>query len=141
MSHFAKINAEDIVEQVIVAEQDFIDTQEGTWVQTSYNTRGGVHYTYEEHTQTIDGEEITDIRPVPSGEDGLRKNFAGVGFIYDADRDAFYSPQPYASWGLNETTCLWEAPIPYPNANEFVTQFATPEYIWDESTTSWVEVE
>ena len=140
MAHFAEI-VDGIVQRVIVAEQDFIDTQEGTWVQTSYNTRGGVHYTYEEHTQTIDGEEITDIRPVPSGEDGLRKNFAGVGFIYDADRDAFYSPQPYASWGLNETTCLWEAPIPYPSADEFVTQFATPEYIWDESTTSWVEVE
>lgn len=140
MAHFAEV-VDGIVQRVIVAEQDFVDTQEGTWVQTSYNTRGGVHYTYEENTQTIDGEEITDTRPVPSGKAGLRKNFAGIGYIYDADRDAFYSPQPYASWELNETTCLWEAPIPYPNANEFVTQFPTPEYIWDESTTSWVEVE
>jgi|TARA_B110000908_G_C10008562_1_gene337493 hypothetical protein len=140
MAHFANI-VEGIVQRVIVAEQDFVDTQEGTWVQTSYNTHGGVHWTTEEEIITIDGVDITHNKPIPSGGVALRKNYAGVGFIYDADRDAFYPPQPYASWELNESTCCWEAPIPYPNADEFVTQFATPQYNWDESTTSWVEVE
>lgn len=86
MSHFAKV-VDGIVEQVIVAEQDFIDTQEGTWVQTSYNTYGGVHST---------------------GKTPLRKNYAGAGMVYDAGRDAFYAPQPSeGEWNLNEDTCLW----------------------------------
>ena len=132
MAHFAEV-VDGIVQRVIVAEQDFIDTQQGTWVQTSYNTRGGVHYTYEEHTQTIGGEEITDIRPVPSGKAGLRKNFAGIGYVYDADRDAFYAPQPYPSWTLNEDSCLWEPPVAYPDGRG--------PYVWDEDAGEWVEVE
>jgi len=130
MAHFAKV-VDEIVEKVIVAEQDFIDTQEGTWVQTSYNTKGGVHYTYEEHAQTIDGEEIVDIRPVPSGEAGLRKNYAGVGFTYDEERDAFIPPQPYPSWTLNEDTCLWDSPVPYPEEGV---------HEWDEDNQEWVEL-
>ena len=96
MSHFAKINNK-IVEKVIVAEQNFIDTQEGIWVQTSYNN-------------------------------SFRKNYAGIGHTYDETRDAFYAPQPYPSWTLNETTCQWEAPTPYPDDGR---------YTWNENTLSW----
>ena len=132
MAHFANI-VEGIVQQVIVAEQDFIDTQEGTWVQTSYNTHGGVHWTTEEVTVTLGGQTITSPKPVPSGGVALRKNYAGIGDTYDAERDAFYSSQPYTSWTLNEETCLWEAPTAYPDDRS--------PYNWDEDTTSWVEVE
>jgi hypothetical protein len=107
MAHYAKVN-NGIVEKVIVAEQDFVDTQEGTWVQTSYNTHGGAH---------------TD------GGTPLRKNYAGIGYTYDSTRDAFYAPQPYASWTLNETTCLWEPPVAMPDDGNL--------YVWDETTTSW----
>ena len=110
MSHYAKVEG-GIVTNVIVAEQDYIDTQEGTWVQTSYNTRGGKHYA-----------------PDSSTEDGttpLRKNYATIGDTYDATRDAFMRPQPYPSWTLNETTCQWEVPVAYPDDGKF--------YEWDES--------
>jgi hypothetical protein len=112
MSHFAKVN-NGIVEKVIVAEQEFInslvDTSPGTWIQTSYNTRGGQH---------------PENRP-------LRKNYAGIGYSYNHTLDAFIPPKVYASWVLNEDTCLWEAPIPMPTNGL---------YEWDEETTSWVEV-
>jgi hypothetical protein len=109
MSHFAKVE-NGVVTQVIVAEQDVIDSGLfGTgWVQTSYNTHAGQH---------------------PEGRP-LRKNYAGVGYVYDAGRDAFYAPQPYASWTLNEDTCIWSAPTPYPDDGKL--------YTWDESTISWV---
>ena len=111
MSHYAKIE-DGVVTNVIVAEQDFIDTQAGTWVQTSYNTKGSVH--------TLGGTP-------------LRKNYAGIGYVYDSDRDAFYVPQPYPSWLLNSDTCRWAAPVEYPdNVNE---------YTWNEDTISWDEVE
>ncbi len=110
MSHFAKIE-DGVVTTVIVAEQDFINTQAGTWVQTSYNTYGGQHRL---------------------GGTPLRKNYAGIGYIYDSTRNAFYTPQPYPSWTLNETSCLWEPPIAYPSDGK--------DYIWNEDTTSWVEV-
>ena len=113
MAHFAKVN-NGIVEQVIVAEPDFFDTfvdsTPGEWIQTSYNTRGGQH---------------------PEGRP-LRKNFAGIGYTYDRARDAFIPPRPYASWVLNEETCLWDAPTPMPTDGK--------NYQWDEDTTSWVEV-
>jgi hypothetical protein len=111
MSHFARIAAQGIVEQVIVAEQDFIDTlsDKTSWVQTSYNTRGGQH---------------------PEGRP-LRKNYAGIGYSYDSVRDAFIPPKPYASWVLNENTCLWDAPTPYPTDGK--------TYNWDENTQQWVE--
>lgn len=111
MSHFAKVE-NGIVTQVIVAEQDVIDSGlfgEG-WVQTSYNTFGGQH---------------------PEGRP-LRKNYAGIGFTYDAVRDAFYAPKPYDSWVLNEESCLWEAPIPMPQDGK--------DYYWDEATISWMEI-
>jgi len=117
MSHFAK------VENGIV-KQDFVDTQEGTWVQTSYNTYGGVHYSPETRE--------------PDGGVALRKNYAGIGYIYDSDRDAFYAPQPYPSWTLNESSCIWEAPIPMPDDENM--------YEWDEdayqedNTTGWITI-
>ena len=111
MAHYAKIENE-IVMRVIVAEQDFIDTQEGTWVQTSYNTYGGQH--------TL-------------GNTPLRKNYAGVGYTYDSTRDAFYGPQPYPSWVLDDNTCWWEPPVAYPDDDD------DKKYIWDEDTTSWIE--
>ena len=117
MAHYAKIE-DDIVTQLIVAEQDFVDTQEGTWVQTSYNTRGGKHYTPNSSTE----------------DDGtpLRKNYAGVGHTYDSTRDAFISPQPYTSWTLNEDTCRYDAPVAHPDDGK--------HYEWDESITNWTEI-
>ena len=111
MSHFAKIE-NGIVTQVIVAEQDVIDSGLfGTgWVQTSYNTYAGVHR---------------------NGGIALRKNYAGIGYTYDAIRDAFIPPQPYASWTLNEITCQWNAPTPMPIDNK--------QYAWNEETLSWIE--
>ena len=116
MAHFAKIN-NGIVQQVIVAEPEFFDTfvdsSPGEWIQTSYNTYGGVH---------------------KLGGTPLRKNFAGVGYTYDSTRDAFYAPQPYPSWTLNETTCLWECPVAYPDED------MTNLYNWNEETQAWDEV-
>ncbi len=111
MSHFAQVE-NGVVTQVIVAEQDVIDSGlfGSGWVQTSYNTRGG---------QRPEG------RP-------LRKNYAGIGYTYDSTRDAFIAPQPYASWLLDEQTCLWGAPTPMPIDGK--------RYAWDEATTSWIEV-
>tara|TARA_Y100000004_G_C8684191_1_gene314658 strand:- start:36 stop:404 length:369 start_codon:yes stop_codon:yes gene_type:complete len=116
MSHFAKIE-NNIVTQVIVAEQDFIDTQEGTWVQTSYNTRGGVHYQPNSNTPSEDQSKA------------LRKNYAGIGFTYDSTKDAFIPPKPYESWTLNETTCWWEAPISKPSDGQ--------SYVWNEENQQW----
>ena len=133
MSHFAKIRSSDnIVVQVIVAEQafslfkrmilglgDHLGFYENTqvdgdfyWIQTSYNTHGGVH---------------------SEGGTPLRKNYAGIGSTYDAERDAFYAPQPYPSWTLNDTSCIWEAPTAHPADGE--------RYVWNESTTSWGAVD
>jgi len=122
MAHFAKV-VNGTVSQVIVAEPEFFDTfvdsSPGTWIQTSYNTRGGIHYSPET------GE--------PDGGVALRKNYAGIGFIYDAVRDAFYAPQPYPSWTLNEDSCVWEPPVAYPTDGEM--------YNWNEETQSWDAVE
>ena len=113
MAHFAHIT-NGIVDQVIVIDEETLalghwgDPSE--WKQTSYNTHGGQH---------------PDGRP-------LRKNYAGVGYSYDEQRDAFISPKPFASWVLNETTCLWEAPTSMPTDGKM--------YRWDESTLSWVEM-
>ena len=115
MGHYAKVNS-GIVEQVIVAEADFFDTfvdsSPGQWIQTSYNTHGGVH---------------------SNGGTPLRKNYAGIGYTYDATRDAFYAPQPYPSWTLNDTSCLWEAPTARPTDGQ--------RYEWNEETTSWDAVD
>ena len=124
MGYFARVN-NGIVEEVIAAEQEFINSyvspKPGEWVQTSYNTRGGVHYARDE-----DGN-ITG--PSADQSKALRKNYAGVGFIYDMDRDAFYEPKPFDSWTLNETTCKWEAPVAYPSEGG--------PYQWNEETQTW----
>jgi hypothetical protein len=113
MSHFAKVLDGKVV-QVIVAEQEFFDTfvdsSPGAWIQTSYNTRGNQH---------------------PEGRP-LRGNYAGIGYTYDSVNDVFYEPKPFASWVLNESTWLWEAPIPMPTDDK--------QYTWNEATTAWVEV-
>ena len=123
MAHFAKV-VDGTVTQVIVAEPEFfetfVDSSPGEWIQTSYNTRGGVHYNPET------GEPSADQTKA------LRKNYAGIGFTYDRAKDAFIPPRPYASWNLNETSCLWESPVAYPDDGN--------RYTWDEATTSWVEV-
>ena len=129
MGHYAKIVNNKVV-KVIVATQDFIDGYNdnepeltkypSSWVKTSYNTRGGVHY-----------QPNTDI-PSEDQSKSLRKNFAGIGYTYDESRDAFIPPKPFDSWLLNEETCLWESPIEYPNDGN--------QYVWDESTTSWKEL-
>mgnify|MGYP003679138100 FL=1 len=108
MAHYALVE-DGVVASVIVAEQDFIDTQSGTWVQTSYNTHGGVHLT---------------------GGTPLRKNYAGVGFTYDDVLDVFYAPQPFPSWTLNATSDIWEPPIDYPDLDV--------PHTWDEASLSWV---
>lgn len=111
MAHFAKIE-DGVVINVLVADQAFIDTQEGTWVQTSYNTFGGSH---------------------TGGGVPLRKNYAGIGFAYDSSRDAFIPPKPFNSWVLNETTCQWDAPVGYPDDGK--------SYAWVEDTTNWVLID
>ena len=120
MAHFAKVN-NGIVEQVIVAEPEFFDTfvdsSPGQWIQTSYNTRGGVHYNPETGEPSADQSKA------------LRKNYAGIGYSYDAQRDAFIPPKPYASWVLNEDTCLWDAPVAMPTDGG--------RYEWNESTQAW----
>jgi hypothetical protein len=114
MAHFAKVN-NGIVVQVIVAEPEFfntfVDSSPGQWIQTSYNTHGGVH--------TLGGTP-------------LRKNYAGIGYTYDAQRDAFIPPKPFASWLLNDDTCLWDAPVEMPDDGK--------QYQWNEYTQAWVEV-
>ena len=123
MAHFAKV-VDGKVTQVIVAEPEFfntfVDTSPGEWIQTSYNTRGGVHY----DPQT--GEPSQDQTKA------LRKNFAGIGYSYNRTQDCFVPPQPYASWTLDPTTCLWNPPTAYPQDGK--------QYRWNETTTSWQEV-
>jgi hypothetical protein len=115
MSHFAKIDENNTVIQVIVIEQDVVDTglfgDPNSWIQTSYNTSGGVH---------------------KLGGTPLRKNYAGIGYTYDNTRDAFIPPKPFSSWILNENTCLYEAPTPMPTDDKM--------YSWNENTLSWVEI-
>lgn len=120
MSHFAKVT-DGIVTSVIVAELEFFDTfvdsSPGDWIQTSYNTRGNIHY----------GQDGT-----PDGGIALRGNYAGIGYIYDQENDVFYPPAPYPSWILNNTTWLWEAPVAYPTDDKL--------YAWSEDTQNWVEI-
>ena len=115
MSHFAKVE-NGIVTQVLVIEQDVVDTglfgDPTLWVQTSYNTSGGVH---------------------SQGNTPLRKNYAGIGYTYDATKDAFIPPSPYPSWLLDETTCWWNPPTPMPTREDDDQE----SLVWDETTTSW----
>ena len=124
MAHYAKVNY-GIVEKVIVAESDFfktfIDSSPGSWIQTSYNTRGGIHY---QPNSNIPSEDQSK---------SLRKNYAGIGYTYDEDRDAFIPPKPFNSWILKETTCLWNAPVAYPTDGK--------RYNWNEEIKNWELVE
>ena len=114
MAHFAKVLDGKVID-IIVAEREFFDTfvdnSAGTWIQTSYNTHGGEHRL---------------------GGTPLRKNYAAIGYVYDKSRDAFYAPKPYPSWTLNEDTCLWEAPVAYPDDGNM--------YTWNETDQQWDEV-
>ena len=117
MSHFALV-IDGIVQDVIVAGQDFVNTLPNpqNWIETSYNTRGNVHY--------------NPNTGLPDSKPPLRGNFAGIGYIYDAVNDVFYAPQPFPSWILNNSSWTWEAPTPMPNDGNI--------YIWDEPTISWI---
>ena len=127
MAHFAEVDATNTVLRVlVVSDDDEHRGQEfladdlglgGTWIQVSYNTRGGIHYGQ-------DGQ--------PDGGTAVRFNYAGPGWIYDPTADAFHAPQPYPSWSLDETF-IWQPPIPRPTDGKL--------YEWDEATTSWVEIE
>jgi hypothetical protein len=113
MAHFARVE-NGVVTQVIVIDQETLNTghwgDPASWVQTSYNTQGGVH---------------------SLGGTPLRKNYAGIGYSYDSVRDAFIPPKPFPSWVLDEITCLWSAPTPMPTDGKM--------YNWDEATVAWVE--
>jgi len=118
MSHFAQLDENNVVVRVLAIEQDVINTglfgEPSSFVQTSYNTFAGQHRL---------------------GGTPLRKNYAGIGYTYDPVRDAFIPPKPkeFGSWILNEDTCHWESPFPYPLDD-------TKDYSWDEDTLSWIEV-
>jgi hypothetical protein len=122
MAHYAKVQ-NGLVTKVIVAEAEFfetfVDDSPGDWIQTSYNTHGGIHYNPETKEPSADQSK------------SLRKNYAGIGYTYDSIRDAFISPKPFASWVLDEETCWWNAPVEKPEG----------DYRWNETTLSWVEIE
>jgi hypothetical protein len=123
LAHFARIK-DGIVDFVTVGRDDDEDREDELahdgWIykRTSYNTQGGVH---------------------SSGGTPFRKNYAGIGYTYDSERDAFIPPKPYPSWVLNEDTCLWDAPVAMPE--DAGTGEPPKRYTWDEATTSWVESE
>ena len=128
MAHYAKIE-NNIVTRVIVAEaeffDDFIDDSPGTWIKASINTRGGIHY--------------APYSNDPDDGIPLRKNYAGIGFSYDAYRDAFIPPQPFSSWVIDESTCLWKAPVDYPDDGNGYT-WNEKDQEWNESDQQWDEV-
>ena len=122
MAYFAELDDNNTVTRVLSVHNDYEHRGQdflandlglgGRWVQTSYNTHGGVHV---------------------NGGTPLRKNYAGVGFTFDEQRDAFIPPQPFPSWLLHEDSCLWQPPVPYPSDGQ--------EYVWDEGSLAWVVVE
>jgi hypothetical protein len=132
LAHFAKLDENNIVTFVTVGRQEDdgreaeLSARTGdVYKQTSYNTRGGVHY--------------TDGVPSEDQTKAFRKNYAGLGYTYDAGRDAFIPPKPFASWVLNEDTCLWDAPVAMPE--DAGTGEPPKRYTWDEDTISWVEID
>ena len=120
MAHFAKVCDGKVV-QVIVAEPEFfetfVDSSPGEWIQTSYNTRGGVHY----------GQDGN-----PDGGVALRGNYAGIGYVYDRTNDVFYPQSPFPSWTLDNTTWSWQPPVARPTDNKM--------YRWDEEAQNWIEI-
>ena len=127
MAHYAKVTNGKVV-KVIVAEasffDNFIDDSPGKWIQTSYNTRGGVHYQPDSNIPSEDQSKA------------LRGNYAGIGYTYDSTLDVFYAPQPFDSWTLNTGSYLWEAPVEYPTGD--ATGSYTGSYSWSESELNWV---
>jgi hypothetical protein len=128
MAHFAKLGKGNIVEKVVVVSNDIATTEQAgveflqnlykdraVWKQTSYNTKEGVHLL---------------------GDTPLRKNFAAIGYRYDQIRDAFIPPKPYNSWTLNETTCLWDPPVPMPTLTQEQIN-NNNYYVWNETNTTW----
>lgn len=124
MAHFAKLDKQNKVIFVTVGrdedrEEELTERTGDVYKQTSYNTRGGVHYQ-------------ADGTPSADQTKAFRKNYAGLGYTYDAMRDAFIPPKPYPSWVLNEQSCLWDAPVPMPTDGK--------RYVWDETNGNWAEV-
>lgn len=121
MAHYAYLNENNIVTMVIVGKNE--DEFPGNWEEyygakrTSYNTRGGIYY------------EPNTNEPALDQSKAFRKNYAGIGFTYDPVRNAFIPPKPFNSWILNEQSCLWEAPVPYPNDGKI--------WVWDEDNKEW----
>ena len=122
MAHYAQIDKNNIVTRVIVIDEEVVNSGEFgnplSWIQTSFNTFGGKH---------------------SLGGTPLRKNYAGVGMTYDKDRDAFIPSQPYPSWILDENTCQWDAPLPYPLPEEKVAFSGSIDHVyeWDEDNITW----
>jgi len=127
MAHWAELDSNNVVTRVLVGDNNdpagdegyqwLIDNLGGTWVKTSYNAVAG-------KWRNPETNEMTENA-------GFRKNYAGIGYTYDSQRDAFISPKLYDSWVLNEDTCIWEAPVAYPNDGKL--------YTWDEEVTNWIE--
>lgn len=126
MAHYAKVRDGIVIETIVASAETLagmVGATSGYWIQTSYNTKGGVHY------DPVTGEPSADQTK------SLRGNYAGIGMIYDMENDVFYAKQPYASWVLNTTTWTWEAPVAKPEG----LGPTGSEWQWDELTTSWVE--
>jgi hypothetical protein len=124
MGHYAKV-INNVVIAVNLATQEWVNEQpdKWAWVQTSYNIYGGVYY------DPATNKPHKDQKLATKTAGRKRKNYAGIGYRYDSERDAFIPPTPFPSWKLNEDTCLWEAPIPYPSDNK--------QYIWNEAAEEW----
>jgi hypothetical protein len=130
MAHFARIK-NGVVDFVTVGRDDDENREDELahdgyiYRRTSYNTRGGVHY--------------TDGQPSADQSKAFRKNYAGLGYTYDSERDAFIPPKPFASWILNEESCLWDAPVAMPE--DAGTGEPPKRYTWDEDSVNWIEVQ
>ena len=123
MAHFARIK-NNIVDFIVVGRdedennEDLLGHDEWIYKRTSYNTNGGIHY--------------TNGLPSQDQSKAFRKNYAGIGYYYDSIRDAFIPPKPFPSWTLNEESCLWDSPVPYPNDGKM--------YTWNEDILNWIEI-
>jgi hypothetical protein len=143
MGHYAQIDSNNIVVNVIVAKGDIVNTgifgDSSKWIKTSYNTQAGVHYT---PNKAVDGQYV------PDGGIALRKNYAGIGYTYDKDRDAFIPPKPFPSWVLDEDKCIWKDPVegrftqsvdPTWDDSKPIQEYKN--WKWDEDNQEWVILE